>query len=423
MHPKLKMLFCGIDTHRRTHTAVIINCFAEKLGEVQFENKPSAFDEFYKNARKYVKKGQTVVFGLEDCGAAGRPLAVFLTTKKCVVKRVNSNLSSAERKSQPGTDKTDFIDAECVARVLLTKYDTMPEFEQHDIYWTLGTLVRKRASVVNNNIVVKNQLHAYIIAHYPSYKLFFNDFSCPTALEFWETYPSPSKLSEVTAEELGEMLYKRSSGFFDTVKASQILELVEKDGDTTTGFQDSRDFMVSNCVKEIKQNNAELSTIEKEIKKLMKMLPYKLESFKGIDFITAAAIVAEIGDINRFASADKLAKFAGICPVSRSSGDTQKDIRNHFGNRRLHYIFQGIAARNINAGRNKDKPVNGIFYEYYNRKLSQGKTTNQAIKAVMRRLVNIVYGMMKSGKEYVHPDLSNKTNVDDKGCTYPDLSI
>ena len=409
MHPKLKMLFCGVDTHRRTHTAVIINCFAEKLGEVQFENKPSAFSEFYKNVRKYVKKGQTVVFGLEDCGSSGRPLAVFLSTKKCVVKRVNSNLASAERKSQPSTDKTDFIDAECVARVLLTKYDTMPEFEQNDIYWTLGTLVRKRASVVNDNIVVKNQLHAYIIAHYPSYKLFFNVFSCPTALEFWEQYPSPSKLAGVTAEELGEMLCKKSSGFFDTVKATQILELVKMDGDTTTGFQDSRDFMVSNCVKEIKQNNAELLTIENEIKKLMKMLPYKLESLKGVNFITAAAMVAEIGDINRFASSDKLAKYAGICPISRSSGDTQKDIKNRFGNRRLHYIIQGIAARNINAGRNKDKPVNGIFYEYYNRKLSQGKTTNQAIKAVMRRIVNIVYGMMKSGKEYVHPDLPTQT--------------
>lgn len=411
MHPKLKMLFCGVDTHRRTHTAVIINCFAEKLGEAQFENKPSAFEDFYKNVRKYVKKGQTIVFGLEDCGSSGRPLAVFLSTKKCVVKRVNSNLASAERKSQPSTDKTDFIDAECVARVLLTKYDTLHDFEQNDIYWTLGTLVRKRASIVNDNIVVKNQIHSYIIAHYPSYKLFFNNFSCPTALEFWEKYPSPSKLNGVTAEELGEMLYKRSSGFFDTVKANQILELVKMDGDTTTGFQDSRDFMVSNCVKEIKQNNAELLTIEKEIKKLMKLLPYKLESLKGVDFITAAAMVAEIGDINRFPSADKLAKYAGICPISRSSGDTQKEIKNRFGNRRLHYIFQGIAARNICAGRNKDKPVNGIFYEYYNRKLSQGKTTNQAIKAVMRRIVNIVYGMMKSGKEYVHPALPTQTKT------------
>jgi hypothetical protein len=56
MHPKLKMLFCGVDTHRRTHTAVVLNCFAERLFEITFENKPSAFDEFYKTVKKHVKK-------------------------------------------------------------------------------------------------------------------------------------------------------------------------------------------------------------------------------------------------------------------------------------------------------------------------------------------------------------------------------
>jgi hypothetical protein len=128
---------------------------------------------------------------------------------------------------------------------------------------------------------------------------------------------------------------------------------------------------------------------------------------KGVDFVTAAAITAEIGDIRRFTNADKLAKYAGCSPVSRSSGDTEKNLRNKYGNRRLYYIFQGIAARNISAGRNKNKPVNGLFYEYYHRKILQGKTSSQAIKAVTRRVINIVYGLMKSGKAYVHPQEEN----------------
>ncbi|MCX7745986.1 MAG: transposase, partial [Clostridia bacterium] len=175
---------------------------------------------------------------------------------------------------------------------------------------------------------------------------------------------------------------------------------------------DSRDFIVSSCIQEIRHNNSEISKTEKEIKKLMKTLPYQLETMRGVDFVTAAAIVAEVGDIRRFSNADKLAKFAGCSPVSRSSGDTERNIRNKYGNRRLYYIFQGIAARNINAGRNKNKPVNGIFYEYYHKKISQGKTTPQAIKSVTRRVINIVYGLMKSGKAYVHPETANlKDNI------------
>ena len=327
------------------------------------------------------------------------------------VKKVSSNLSAAERKGQPGNGKTDFIDAENVSRILLTRLDILPDFSQPDIYWTIGTLVRKRASIVNDNIILKNQVQSYIIQHYPSYKSFFNVFGSPTALEFWERFPSPSKLAAVTPEELGEILYQKSSGFFDIKKATAILETVEKDGDTKTEFQESRDFIISSTIREIKHNNEEISKLEKEIKKLMKPLPYKLETMKGIDFVTAAAIVAEVGDIKRFATADKLAKYSGCSPVSYSSGDTEKNIRNKYGNRQLYYIFQGIAARNISAGRNKDKPVNDIFYEYYNRKISQGKTSSQAIKAVTRRVINIVYGLMKSGKEYVHPQIKSEDNV------------
>ena len=65
MHPKMKMLFCGVDTHRRTHTAVILNCFSEKLFEICFENKPTAIEEFYKEVKKQVKRGYTITFGLE----------------------------------------------------------------------------------------------------------------------------------------------------------------------------------------------------------------------------------------------------------------------------------------------------------------------------------------------------------------------
>jgi transposase len=75
-----------------------------------------------------------------------------------------------------------------------------------------------------------------------------------------------------------------------------------------------------------------------------------LETMKGVDFVTAAAIIAEVGDVKRFANANKLAKFAGCSPVSNSSGDTERNVRNKYGNRKLYYIFQGIAARNISAG-------------------------------------------------------------------------
>jgi hypothetical protein len=102
-------------------------------------------------------------------------------------------------------------------------------------------------------------------------------------------------------------------------------------------------------------------------------------------------------------SPDKLSKYAGISPVTYASGNTDKRFKNRQGNRRLYSLFHNLAARSINKGRNKNTPFNDMFSEYFEKKITEGKTEHQALICVMRRLVNIIYGLMKYKKEYVHP--------------------
>jgi hypothetical protein len=56
-------------------------------------------------------------------------------------------------------------------------------------------------------------------------------------------------------------------------------------------------------------------------------------------------------------------------------------------------------------------PRNPVFLEYYLRKISEGKTKVQALVCVMRRLANIIYGMMKNKQEYKMPTLPLKEAV------------
>ncbi len=161
----------------------------------------------------------------------------------------------------------------------------------------------------------------------------------------------PSKRLDISVSELGAFLHAPSSGFFGEKKAAQILTLVEKDGDTKTEYQESRAFLVSTCIRQVKQNNREMEKIEAEMQKLMNKLGYRLETFPCIDLVTAAGFAAQIGDANRFASADKLAKYAGICPVTFSSWQSDKRFSNRQGDRTLYHLFHAFAARNVNCGR------------------------------------------------------------------------
>jgi len=403
IHPKMKRLYVGIDSHKDTHCAVVLNCFYEKLGEVTFQNAPSAFDGFIKELGKLKPKGVSFIFGLEDVSAYGRSLTVFLAKRKYQVKHVNASLVAAERKSRNIPHKTDSYDAECAARVLLNRSDQLPDADPQDKFWVLSNLVARRRSIVKMNIMLKNHLHSFLTSHYPSYSRFFTNLDCNTSLIFYEKYPSPSKLQGVTIEELTELLEENSAKTLRAAKARQILDCVKKDGDTTTDYQDARDRAIKSTINQINNNIKEIESIEGILEELLEHFDYKLTSMKGIDIVTAANLIAEIGDIKKFPTPAKLARYSGVSPVTYSSGKTEAQYANQRGNRVLNSIFYQLAVRvTMPVGKNK-RLINPFFFEYYQKKLREGKTKGQAFKCVQRRLVNIIWRMMTYHEEYINP--------------------
>lgn len=223
MHYKQKYVYVGLDLHKNTNTAVIINCWNERLDEITFENRTHAFPEFLKRVCKHAKNGLVPMFGLEDTGGYGRSLAVFLLENKQIVKEVNSALSFAERKSYPTTQKSDSWDAFCIANVLLNKLEILPNANPQDSFWTLAQLVARRNGLVKAMTAVNNQLHIQLSHSYPSYTQFFSDVDGKTALAFWEEYPSPCHLQAVEVEKLAEFLRKHSNNACSTKKAMSLL--------------------------------------------------------------------------------------------------------------------------------------------------------------------------------------------------------
>lgn len=288
----------------------------------------------------------------------------------------------------------------------------MPDANPQDIYWTIGQVVNRRDAIIKAQTALKNQLHGQLMYNYPSYKKFFSDVCGKGALAFWEKYPSPKTLSGVEVEELAQYLRSATRNACSTKKAKAILELVKADGDTTREYQESRDFLVQSHVRDIKFKLEELEKIEKELSELMSTLDYKLETMDGISTVIASQLVAEISDINRFKNPNKLAMYAGIAPVNFSSGGKGKDSKCKLGNRKLHGIFYFLAVQQIQVSKGSGAKRNPIFRDYYERKIAEGKTSGQALVCIMRRLVNIIYGMMKNKTAYIAPPM--KENVLEK---------
>jgi transposase len=392
--------YVGIDSHKDTHTAVFLDCFFEKLGEITFDNLPSKFNDFLEKAQLLRQDGTVLLFGLEDVSMYGRTLAVFLRDNAQKFKHVNALLVAKERKNQTVTEKTDAVDAECAARVLLSKFDELPDAEPMDKYWVLRTLVVRRDFVMRNNISLKNHLHTLLMHHYPNYRSFFYNIECVTSLAFFMRYPSPSTLEGITVDELAKFLRGPSNGHVGAATARKILDSLQ---DTTVPFQELRDSAVQSTIGQIEYNLKELSSLESTLADILAWFETTLTSMNGIDVVSAAQLLSNIGDIKRFTTPAKLARYAGISPIEYSSGKKDLLFANKRGNRELNSLFFSLANRLVMTIGSNNKVMNPFFYEYYHRKISEGKTKRQALKCVQRRLVNIIWSMLTHGEEYVNP--------------------
>ncbi|MDF2474279.1 MAG: transposase [Anaerocolumna sp.] len=130
MRRKDEFIYVGVDLHKETHTAVILNCWNEKVGEITIENRTSEFyklEELVKQHCKQLSKKDnkgivlTPAYGLENAYGYGRAL-------------VNPALSYAQRMSAPKIKKNGSYDAQCVAIILINLLDTLPDADPADDY-------------------------------------------------------------------------------------------------------------------------------------------------------------------------------------------------------------------------------------------------------------------------------------------------
>ena len=405
-HPKMKYLYIGVDCHKYTHTATMINCFNEKLATITFDNTKKGYTSLL-NKVNLVKETLIPIFALEDTKHLGYGLSNYLLTNNYLVKHVNSHLTANERKKHPTITKNDELDSSCIAKVLFDEFDNLPNAENEEIYWTLKQLVKMRNSIIKNNIELKNKLHAQLLHHYPNYNKAFVDIGKPTALFFFEKYPSPNLLNGISEEELAEVIHKNTKSLHYKTTSKNVMELIESYDIQNKSYQEERNNIIKLLIKQIINNKSRIKEIEEDIISLYNKTGKKIHTIPCVSVIYAASILAEIGNINRFSSSSKLARYAGIAPIEKSSGGKDHSMKCEYGNRTLNSLIYYISCIGLSVGRTmttNPKAHNPIFKEYYYKKISEGKTKHQAIICIMRRLINIIYKILKEDKEYESPE-------------------
>jgi len=156
--------------------------------------------------------------------------------------------------------------------------------------------------------------------------------------------------------------------------------------------------LVAELASEVLRIGRRLDELDARLEELVEADPRGavVRSLPGMGLVLTAEFLAEAGDPSRFGSADRLAAAAGLVPVLRTSGKVSYHRRARKGNRALKRVFYRSAFCALSC--------HGPSRDYYLRKKgAEGKRAQQAVVALARRRVNVLWAMLRDGRPYVDP--------------------
>jgi len=347
----------GFDVHKYTHTGVAMNIMGVELGTLTFNNGSlSECSDWIKSlSSSHDISADDVLIGIEDIHSYGHHLACHLNQEKLALRYVPAKLTDRERRHSNQKDKSDYEDAKRVGKVMLHKMEqTLPadpivaEDQKH--IRLLDLHIQEREGLVSQQTKLKNQLHTLLHQHYgDDYK---RDFATP--------------FSQTAITWYLDDLVKDGGDYLAKAIKRRIDQLV----------------LFKEQIREVDQLLTETSKLIPSVKKLQDQL-------YGCGQVTACKIISEIKTIKRFSKADKLARYGGFAPVRSQSGSRGRYYSDRGGNRRLNQAIHVVAMTQI--ARYKLPQAD----EYYQRKISEGKSKLWALRCLKRQLIKQVFILLQ----------------------------
>lgn len=330
------MVILGIDAHKRTHTVVAVDEVGSKLGEKRTTSTTTEANlEILRWADRF---GSERRFAVEDCRHLSRRLEADLLAAGEELVRVPPKLMAHARDAARTYGKSDPIDALAVAQAALRNPD-LPMARLDGPSRELRLMIDHREDLVRDRVAHINRLRWHLHELDPS----------------WD--PSPRALAR----------FKQ----LDSVVAR--LEGLES-------------VLVEICrdlVAMIRDLTEKANALERRIIELVRPLAPTLLEIAGIGGLTAAKIVAEVADVRRFRSKDAFARHDGTAPLPVWSGNRIRHRLSRTGNRQLNAALHRIAVTQMR--------IHEPAKTYLERRIGMGNTKTEAIRALKRKLSDVVY--------------------------------
>ena len=400
------MYYVGIDIAKSFHVVTIID-----ENEVKVTQKPIRVTNCIDGFSKFITKLETIssntndfIIGLEATGIYGENLWEFLNSHGFNVKLLNPFQTTRYREQHTMKKvKNDNIDSWIIALFLKDgKYSS--GYVTDDEYQSLRTLYRNRASIQSDMKEVKKRILTQVTVTFPELENFIDIFSI-TGLALLDKYPTAHHYKHSSVDRILKIFRHIQGNSFNSEKALKILELA-KNSIYSGKAKDARAIAIKSSIRLLKIYQEELSILEEEILALLEKNGIKeekdvptnslienLKTIPGVSSKTIAAVISECGDLSRFKTPIKFIGYLGLFPTENSSGNSKST--GHLSKRGSSLAKHALYMASVSCLlHNKE------LKQYYDTKKSQGKSKQEGIIAVARKLATIIYSIFRYNTPY-----------------------
>lgn len=385
------MIYVGIDIAKTNHYASIVDYSTGEVFEKPFlvTNDKTGFDLLYSKIKNFDKNN--VLIGLESTAHYGNNLIFYFHEKQFKLGIINPIQTASLRKTRIRKVKNDKIDSMLICDALSLGYYNL--LSDYDIkLLEIKSLCRFHKDLKDKAADAKIQLNTYVDQLFPELNSFFkNNLNIKTAHELLKLYQSPKDISKVNLTKLSNLLIKSSHGKYDKSRAIELKVLASN----SVGINNyALSIQIKMTIELIELLESQIKDIEKQVSDFIEKSDNVITSIPGIGNMTAAIIISEIGDINRFNNPGQVLAFAGLDPSVKQSGtfNASSTRMSKRGSSILRYALI-LAANNVQLNTK-------TFNNYYNTKRLQGKLHYNALGHCAGKLIRTIFYMLKNNVKF-----------------------
>ncbi len=387
-HPD--MAWVGVDIGKTHHWACVVDDQGNKLLSVKVANDEAQIATLLSRTASLATR---LVWAVDIIGAPSALLLAVLARAGQPVRYASGRVVAAMSGAYVGEGKTDAKDAYVIAETARLRRDLAVIDTDSDLVRNLAVLTGHRADLIADRVRMINRLRDLMTSVFPSLERAFDYSSHKGALVLLTGYASPERIRRAGQTRLtGWLRHRNVRGSADV--AARAVTAAKAQSIVLPG-QDLTATIITELAASVLALDERLKALDTQIEQSFAAHPQAaiIQSMPGFGPFLGASLLVGAADLRAFPSAGHLAAAAGLVPVPNDSGRRTGNLHRPLRySRPLRHVFYLSAQTSmIRPGPNRD---------YYLKKRGRGATHNQAVIALARRRVDVLWALLRENRTW-----------------------